>query len=139
MLNLVKLLVGPITGLLEKVIPDKDAREKMAHEIATMTEVHAHEGMRLQMQVNDTQAKHSSVFVAGARPAIMWICGMGIAMNFVVRPVVVWIAFFAEFDVTGMPEMDMSELMTLLLGMLGLSVSRSYEKKNGVARNAIKP
>ena len=139
MLNLVKLLVGPISSILDKVIPDKDLKMKLSHEIATLASNQSHEAMKLQMQVNDTQAKHSSVFVAGARPAIMWICGAGIAMNFVVRPVVVWIAFFAEFDVTGMPEMDMSELMTLLLGMLGLSVSRSYEKKNGVARNAIKP
>ena len=139
MLNLVKLLVGPISSILDKVIPDKDLKMKLSHEIATMASNHSHEALKMQMDVNAKEAQHGSVFVAGARPAIIWICGLGLGINFVLKPVVVWIAFFAEFDLTGMPEMDMSELMTILGGLLGLGALRTTEKIKGVARNAIKP
>ena len=66
---MVKLLVGPIFKLLDKVIPDADERSRLAHEIATLAERQAHEIAKAQINVNQNEAKHKSVFVSGWRPA----------------------------------------------------------------------
>lgn len=81
-----------------------------------------------QAKINLTQAAHRSLFVAGARPAIMWICAAGLAFVFVANPVIQW--------TTGNPgpEMPKDSLMELVLAMLGLGVMRSAEKLNGVAK-----
>ena len=76
MLNLVSSLVGPVTGLLDKFIEDKDQKAKLAHEIATMAEKQAHEANMAQVEVNKAEAKHRSIFVAGWRPFVGWICAV---------------------------------------------------------------
>ena len=65
MLNLVSSLVGPVTGLLDKFIEDKDQKNALAHEIATMAEKQAHEANMAQVEVNKAEAQHRSLFVAG--------------------------------------------------------------------------
>ena len=68
MLNLVSSLVGPVTGLLDKFVEDKDQKNALAHEIATMAERQAHEANMAQVEVNKAEAQHRSLFVAGWRP-----------------------------------------------------------------------
>lgn len=81
-----------------------------------------------QSKINLTQAAHRSLFVAGARPAIMWICAAGLLFVFVANPIIQW--------TTGNPGPDMPKdaLMELVLAMLGLGVMRSAEKLSGVAK-----
>ena len=67
-------LIGPVTGLLDKFIEDKDQKARLAHDIATMSEKHANALAKEQAKANTEAAKHPSMFVAGARPAIMWVC-----------------------------------------------------------------
>ena len=62
---MIDLLVGPVSALLDKFIPDADERNRLAHEIATMSERHAHEISKAQLAVNQTEAAHKSLFVAG--------------------------------------------------------------------------
>lgn len=135
--SLVGMLIGPIQSILERVIPDKGKREEMAHEIATMLENNVHAQTMAQMEINKAEAAHTSVFVAGWRPFIGWVCGWALAWNFIVYPITQWIAFLYAVDLKGMPELDTGELMTVLLGMLGLGTMRAYEKKNGVARSML--
>ena len=66
-------LVGPVTGLLDKFIEDKDEKNKLAHEISTMSERHAQELAKGQLEVNKVEAASKSMFVAGWRPAVGWI------------------------------------------------------------------
>ena len=61
-------LIGPVTGLLDKFIPDADEKAKLAHEIATMAEKQAHEANMGQLEINKMEAQHRSVFIAGWRP-----------------------------------------------------------------------
>ena len=127
------LLVGPIAKLLDKVIPDADGRSRLAHEIATLAERQAHEIAKAQIAVNKEEAGHASMFVSGWRPAVGWVCCFGLASNFLVVP-------FANFglSVSGspllIPSLDLSEMMPVLLGMLGLGGLRTYEKTQKVAR-----
>jgi len=120
------LLIGPVTSILDKVIPDKNQAQKLAHEIATMAEKQAHESMMAQIKVNEVQAAHKSLFVAGARPAIMWICALGLFYAVFAYPILdIWFT---------MPELNTDILMPVMMGLLGLGGMRSYEKSKGVAR-----
>lgn len=140
--DLVNILVGPIAALLDKIIPDKDAREKMAHDIAMLSANQAHEAMKLQMEVNKVEAAHKSLFVAGWRPFIGWICGLGFASNFLIIPMTNFVLALREVTVTldgksellQLPMIDLATMMPVLMGMLGLGVYRTYEKVKGVAR-----
>ena len=121
-----QLLINPISSLLDKFIPDKDAREKMAHEIATMAENHGHEIAKAQIEVNKQEAAHKSLFVAGARPAILWMCGLAMGYNTIIHPILdIWYE---------MPAVDVSLLYPVLMGLLGLGGMRTAEKFRGVAR-----
>ena len=76
--------------------------------------------------------------MAGWRPAIGWICGSALAWNYIVQPIVEWLAVLNGVDLAGTPKLDTGELTTILLGMLGLGGLRTYEKRLGVARKDTK-
>ena len=65
---MIQALIGPVTGLLDKFIEDKDQKAKLAHEIATMSERHMQEQIMGQLEINKAEAQHKSIFVAGWRP-----------------------------------------------------------------------
>jgi len=130
---MIELLIGPVTGLLDKFIEDKDQKAKLAHEIATLAERQAHEIATAQIAVNKEEAKSHSMFVAGWRPATGWICAIGLATNFLFVPICNFILTVTESPIT-VPPLDLSEMMPVLLGMLGLGGLRTYEKTKDVAR-----
>ena len=125
-MSIVNALIGPVSGLLDKFIEDKDQKAALANEIATMSERHSHEALKGQLEINQVEAAHKSLFVAGWRPFIGWTCGLGLAYNVIISQVLaIW------FDV---PEVDSSLLMPVMTGLLGLGAMRSYEKTKGVSR-----
>ena len=132
MLNLTSL-IAPVSGLLDKFIEDKDKKNALAHEIATMAQKHAQEIAKSQIEVNKTEAAHKSLFVAGWRPAVGWVCVMGMASNFLVIPVANFALAMASSTVV-VPVLDLSQMMPVLMGMLGLGAMRTAEKVKGVQR-----
>lgn len=84
-----------------------------------------------QLDVNKVEAASPSTFVAGWRPFVGWICGSGLAVQFIIGPITTWIAALAGHPVI-FPTLDLGTLLTLLLGMLGLGTMRTFEKVNGV-------
>tara|TARA_R100000900_G_scaffold131667_1_gene107919 strand:- start:6910 stop:7293 length:384 start_codon:yes stop_codon:yes gene_type:complete len=125
-MSIVTQLVGPVTGLLDKFIEDKDQKAALAHEIATMSERHAQEALKGQLEINKAEATHKSLFVAGWRPCIGWVCALGLFYNVILANIIgIWI------DV---PEVDTTLLVPVMMGMLGLGAMRSYEKVQGVSR-----
>ena len=136
-MSLLGSLVEPVTGLLDKFIEDKDQKAKIAFDLSTMAERHAQELAKGQIAANAEQAKHPSIFVAGARPAIMWICALGLLTQFFIMPIAEWATAIWMPDVT-LPSLATGELMTLPLSLLGLGGMRSYEKSKGVARENMK-
>ena len=127
-------LIGPVTSLLDKFIEDKDQKAKLAHELSTMAEKHAQELAKGQLEINKAEAGHKSIFVAGWRPFIGWICGIALAYHFVVSPIILFIAGWAGAELPELPAFDMDSLMTVLLGMLGLGGLRTYEKTKGLTK-----
>lgn len=134
MIGLISSLVGPVTGILDKFVEDKDAKAAMAHEIATMAEKAAHDAAMAQVEVNKAEAQHRSIFVAGWRPFVGWVCGIALAYHFVLQPLIVFIAAFFAYELPSLPQFDMGSLMTVLMGMLGLGGLRTFEKSKGLTK-----
>ena len=122
----IQALIGPATKLIGKFIEDKDTKNKLAHDIATMAEKHAQELAKSQIEVNKMEAQSGHWFVASWRPFIGWVCGVALAYNFVLRDLLVW--WVGQDQVP--PALQTEHLMTVLVGMLGLGGMRTYEKLN---------
>ena len=86
--------------------------------------------LEIQTKINEVEAKHRSVFVAGWRPFIGWVCGIALAYNFIIRDLFIWVID----PETVPPALQMEHLMTVLFGMLGLGGLRTYEKLKDKAR-----
>ena len=131
---MLKDFIDPIADLLGKFIPDKTEKLKLAHEIATLAQKHAHENALAQIEVNKVEAASNSIFKSGWRPAIGWVCGFAFAYHFVLQPLLVFILTYAGHPVPELPEFDMASLMTVLGGLLGLGGLRTFEKYKGVTK-----
>ena len=127
-------LIGPVTGLLDKFIEDKDTKAKLAHDIATMSERHAHDLALAQIQVNAAEAASGSLFKGGWRPFIGWTCGLAFFYHFVGQPVAVFALTVTGTEIPALPEFDMGTLLTVLGGMLGIGGLRTYEKPKGLTK-----
>ena len=126
-------LIGPVTGLLDKFIEDKDQKAKLAHEVATMAENHAQEIAKGQMAINQVEAANSNLMVSGWRPFIGWTCGLGMFGNFITIPFSNFVLALFEVDIV-IPLVPLETMMPVLMGMLGLGAMRTYEKKSGVSK-----
>jgi hypothetical protein len=112
-------------GIIGMFFPDKTEEEK-AKLAASLALIQG------QMDVNKNEAMNPSIFVAGWRPFVGWICGSGFGIQFVIGPVLEWGAALAGHPIA-FPKMDLSTMMPLLLGMLGLGGMRTAEKIQGVS------
>lgn len=124
--NLIGSLVGPVTGLLDKFIEDKDQKNALAHEIATMSEKHSQQVVLEQIEVLKLDAK-GNWFQSSWRPLAGYTCVLGLMVNFLIAPIA------AGFGVE-IPQADAGVMMPLLLGMLGLGGARSWERTKGVGK-----
>ena len=113
-------LLPVASKLLGKFIEDKDTKNKLAHEIATMAEKHGQELALAQIEVLKEDAK-GNWFQSSWRPLIGWISGLSLGINYMVAPIC------AGFGVT-IPQADMSVMMPLMFGMLGIGGMRSFDK-----------
>ena len=127
-------LIGPVTGILDKFIEDKDAKNAMAHEIATMAEKAAHEAAMAQVEVNKVEAGHRSLFVSGWRPSVGWVCSFALFYHFIANPLILFVVGITGHAIPPLPEFDMNSLMTVLMGMLGLGGLRTFEKAKGLTK-----
>ena len=132
-MSLISSLIGPATSLLDKFIEDKDQKMALAHEISTMAERHAQELAKGQLEVNKVEAASKSMFVAGWRPFIGWVCGIGFLANFILIPMANFGLALGEVSIT-IPMIDTTQMMPVLMGMLGLGAMRTVEKVQKVSR-----
>ena len=138
MLGLLKTALGPILDGVLRLIPDKGARAEAKEQFEGQI-LNAMTGLvEGQLRINEKEAQHGSIFVAGARPFLLWVCGFGFAWQFVLQPLGTWVVIVTGANVPPLPTLDFGPLMTLTLGMLGLGGLRTYEKRIGVARRDIK-
>ena len=84
--------------------------------------------VKIQGEINKLEAAHHSLYVAGWRPSIGYICGIALLFNYVLRPLLNWVLLLIPREIPALPSMDMGELTPILMGLLGLGVMRTVEK-----------
>ena len=95
-------------------------------------------GQLAQLAVNTQEAQHASLFVAGWRPFIGWVCGIAFTWAFLVYPILeLLISVGWNIPHYMLPELDTSDMLTVLMGMLGIGGLRTFEKLKGVERNSL--
>jgi len=145
-----KIMGFDITGLgsvfdfgskvIDKIFPDKDAADKAKLEMLKLQQEGVFKELELQfaaakdqVEVNKVEAASESIFVAGWRPAVGWVCVSAYAFNYIVMPLANWIVLFGDINAPAIVALDTGELTTLLFGMLGIGGLRTFEKIKGKA------
>ena len=126
-------VIGVAGKILDKFVEDKDLKTKIEGELRKQTLAIS----QAQAKANVEQAIHPSLYVSGARPAIMWVCCLGIAWQYFIGPILTWI-FAIWMPEMKPPQIELEGLLGLTMSLLGLGAMRSYEKTKGVARDNMK-
>lgn len=126
--------------ILDKIIPDPEAREKAKLELMKQQQEGAFKELELQSkgdteqsEVNKVEASSQNLFVSGWRPFIGWVCGGSFAWSYFLMPMLTWILIACGHSEIVLPKLDTGELMSVTLGMLGLGIMRSHDKLKGIA------
>jgi hypothetical protein len=92
-----------------------------------------------QIEVNKEEAKSSSLFVSGWRPAVGWIGAVALAYQFLLYPILGWAwkwlqaMNYVPAEMSPPPLLDAEQLWVMLSGILGIAGMRTFEKQKGVA------
>lgn len=133
-------ILGHVFDKVSHFIPDPVAKAEAQQKIREMEQAAEFkqidallEAGRQQTDINKIEAASTNLFVSGWRPACGWVCAGAFAYTFVLQPFLVFIlaATHAGVDPKTLPVLDISQLMPVLLGMLGLGAMRSIEKVKG--------
>lgn len=120
-------MANGVASAIDRFVETKE--EKAAAELLLMKA--QQEPDKWQAEINKIEAGHRTIFVAGWRPFIGWVCGVGIAWHFILRHVCDMVIQLTGKAVS-LPMIETGELISLALAMLGMGALRSYEKKNGL-------
>ena len=133
-MSIISSLIGPVSGILDKFVEDKDQKAVLAHEIATMSDKYAQQALLAQLEINKAEAASGSLFKGGWRPAGGWTCAIAFGYHFVLQPLLVFVLTASGVDLPDLPEFDMGTLLTVLGGMLGIGGLRTVEKAKGLTK-----
>ena len=124
----------PVVGdVLDRFFPNKEEKEKAAREIEAKLAEHLAKIDLAQLEVNKQEAAHRSIFIAGWRPFVGWTCGLALFYTYVAQPIAMFV-MAQTGDLVQLPHLDLSTMMPVLLGMLGLGGLRTYEIFKGVTK-----
>ena len=131
--------IGSIISTVGKIAGDLYTTDKERLELALREKEIDQRTDLAQLEVNKTEAAHSSMFVAGWRPAIGWLGAAALGYQFLLYPMLIWIWSLAQAkgviptELKPPPVLEADALWVILSGILGIAGMRSYEKTKGVA------
>lgn len=132
------VIIGGIFKTLDKIIPDPAERMMAKQKLLEMEQAKELEYLRAdvqlaveQIKVNAAEAANANPFVSGWRPGVGWVCVFGFGYQFVGQPLLAWVSTILGYPTP--PTLVLGDLMTILVGMLGLGAYRTTEKIKGVA------
>lgn len=144
MLEIIGLLLPGITKVLDRIIPDTNARQAAQDQITQAliaqqgaVQAAVAEAAKVQAEVNLKEAESPSLFIAGWRPFIGWVCGLGCAYAFILQPILNAVSTWLHVGLA--PSLDTNSMLGLLMGLLGLGTMRTVETVQGVARQSMGP
>lgn len=136
-MGLLSLITGPVLDIVNKLIPDpaQQAEAKLAllqlQQNEDFKEIDSQLAQTAQQtDINKVEAVNTNLFVSGWRPFVGWVCGSGLAYEYLVHPLFSWFSLIVHWPVP--PSLDMNTLSTMLTGMLGFGAMRTYEKVKGI-------
>lgn len=118
--------------LINKIFPDPAQADAAKLELLKLQQSGELATMTAQTDINKEEAKSTSLFVSGWRPAIGWVCALALAYQYLLRPLMTWGTTVAGFNLPPMVGLD-DNLWQLMMGMLGMGGLRTFEKTQGVA------
>src|SRR5574340_400941 len=126
-------IIGAGLQIINKFVPDPQAQAAAAQEFRSQVLVAAAATDAAQAQTNTAEAGSRSLFVAGWRPAVGWICAVALGYQYLGRPLVAWALMFHGAPLPDLPGLD-DNLWQLLFGMLGMGTLRTVEKIQEVSK-----
>jgi hypothetical protein len=136
-MNVLQLLIGPVTSLLERVLPNPEARAAAQLELLKLQQAGEFRELDAQLardlgqiEVNKAEASSGNAFASSWRPLCGYVCVLGLGYQFVAQPLLAWASGIQAWPLP--PELDLGDLITLLGGMLGLGSLRTAERMKGV-------
>jgi hypothetical protein len=127
-------ILPTVTNVIGRFLPeDKEKRAAAEREIEKQLATHLSKIDIAQLEINKQEAAHRNIFVAGWRPFIGWSCGFAMAYAYIIQPITVFI-LAQTGNLVDLPTLDLSEMMPVLLGMLGLGGLRSFEKYKKISK-----
>jgi hypothetical protein len=122
-------IIDVVSKVVDKLIPDPQAKAQLQLELSKLADQEAqraHDEAMGQVEINKVEAAHRSLFVAGWRPFIGWVGGVGLATTYILNPLI-------QLFQGKTPSLDMGDLFILLGGLLGFGGLRSWDKLNGTS------
>ncbi len=134
--DLLKPLIAPAVEKVLDLIPNANERARAKEELERTVLKAANDAALAQIRVNEAEAGHASIFVAGWRPFIGWVCGLGLAWAFIGHPLFVWGVSLSGITMQP-PGLQTEALISLVMAMLGMAGWRTLDKINGASRSRI--
>jgi|TARA_R110000824_G_scaffold319012_1_gene506145 hypothetical protein len=122
-------LVKSVGGIIDSLHTSQEEKDNAKIKLQALE----NELKTKQIDVNKVEAGHRSIFVAGWRPFLGWVSGISVAFVYLFQPFIVMVLKIFGSDIE-LPTLDLSQLMPLILGMLGLGGLRSFEKARGISK-----
>jgi len=127
-------ILPTVTNVIGRFLPeDKEKRAAAEREIEKQLATHLAQIDIAQLEINKQEAAHRNIFVSGWRPFIGWSCGIAMCYAYIIQPITIFVLAQTGNLVT-LPTLDLSEMMPVLLGMLGLGGLRSFEKYKKISK-----
>lgn len=125
--DIIGSVVGVVSTLIDKFIPDPAAKAQALQKLQEMEQAGELQAMAGQNDINKIEAANPNIFISGWRPFIGWVCGLALIVQVVIGPALVWTAQFVGHPMA-LVELDVNLLTTMLITMLGLGGMRTAEK-----------
>jgi len=127
-------ILSVLPNILDRVLPNQSERQRAQEELAKIAVNGEIQQMVSQMEVNKVEAASESMFVAGWRPFVGWMCGIGFAYATIGHVMLSWLSGAMGWGMP--PSIDADVLTTTLWGMLGLGSLRTVEKIKGATQGS---
>ena len=132
--SLIPSLLPAVTDVIGRFLPeDKEKRAAAEREIEKQLATHLAKIDLAQLEINKQEAAHRNIFVSGWRPFIGWSCGIAMCYAYIIQPITIFV-LAQPGNLVSLPTLDLSEMMPVLLGMLGLGGLRSFEKYKKISK-----
>ena len=132
--SLIPSLLPAVTDVIGRFLPeDKEKRAAAEREIEKQLATHRAKIDLAQLEINKQEAAHRNILVSGWRPFIGWSCGIAMCYAYIIQPITIFV-LAQTGNLVSLPTLDLSEMMPVLLGMLGLGGLRSFEKYKKISK-----